>query len=129
MLRSFIDGFLAVKDELIDAVSGVLDEVNEFLPFSDARRGPLANLTASGRAIIETLAAGIRQVGGQPVNQALQGRTGGCVNAVGADVAIVDRARAAALGDTCTAIAVGADVALAIVAQLGRFIRDAWRVP
>ena len=34
MLRSFIDGFLAVKDELIDAVSGVLDEVNEFLPFS-----------------------------------------------------------------------------------------------
>ena len=72
MLRSFIDGFLAVKDELIDAVSGVLDEVNEFLPFSDARRGPLASLTASGKAIVDTLVAGIRQAGAQPVHRALQ---------------------------------------------------------
>ena len=67
MLRSFIDGFLAVKDELIDAVSGVLDEVNEFLPFSDARRGPLANLTASGKAIMETLSSGLRSAGNLPL--------------------------------------------------------------
>ena len=71
-LRSFVDGFLSVKDFLIDAVSGVLDEARDWLPFSDAKKGPLSDLTASGQAIIDTLAAGIRQAGSQPVNQALQ---------------------------------------------------------
>ena len=71
MLRSFIDGFLAVKDELIGAVSGVLDEVNEFLPFSDAKRGPFSHLTESGRAIMETLASGLRSAGNLPLADAL----------------------------------------------------------
>ena len=71
MLRSFIDGFLSVKDELIGAVSGVLDEVNEFLPFSDAKRGPFSRLTESGRAIMETLASGLRSAGNLPLADAL----------------------------------------------------------
>ena len=72
MLQSFIDGFLAVKDKLTDAVGDALSSARDFLPFSDAKKGPLSDLTASGQAIVDTLAAGIRQAGSQPVNQALQ---------------------------------------------------------
>ena len=50
----------------------MLAEARDWLPFSDAKKGPLADLTASGKAIVDTLAAGIRQAGSQPVNQALQ---------------------------------------------------------
>ena len=39
-------------------------EVGERLPHSDARRGPFADLTASGRAAPETLAAGVKQGSG-----------------------------------------------------------------
>ena len=39
-------------------------EVDDRLPHSDARRGPLARLTASGRALPETLAAGVVQGAG-----------------------------------------------------------------
>ena len=72
-LQSFIDGFLSVKDDLIGAVTGALDEARDLLPFSDAKRGPLADLTASGRAIVDTLSAGIRQAGdiGLPLANAL----------------------------------------------------------
>ena len=39
-------------------------EVDERLPHSDARRGPLAHLTTSGRSIPETLAVGVAQGAG-----------------------------------------------------------------
>ena len=72
-LQSFIDGFLSVKDDLIGAVTGALSDARDLLPFSDAKKGPLADLTASGRAIVDTLSAGIRQAGdiGLPLANAL----------------------------------------------------------
>ena len=80
MLRSFIDGFLAVKDELIDAVSGVLDEVNEFLPFSDARRGPFRNLTASGKCDHRNASGGYPAGGVAARTPGVAGRIGGRAN-------------------------------------------------
>ena len=38
-----------------------LKQAREFLPSSDAKRGPLSDLTASGRAIPETMARGMEQ--------------------------------------------------------------------
>ena len=69
MLRSFIDGFLSIKDELLGAVSGVLDDVRDFLPFSDAKKGPLSDLTASGAAFLNTFREGFA-----PAEQQLQDR-------------------------------------------------------
>ena len=50
MLQSFIDGFLSMHGPIGRRhVSGVLsDEVRDWLPFSDAKKGPLSDLTASG---------------------------------------------------------------------------------
>ena len=65
MLQSFIDGFMSKVGELQGAVTGALSDARDLLPFSDAKEGPLADLTASGQSIVDTLAAGIRQVLGR----------------------------------------------------------------
>ena len=72
MLQSFIDGFMSKVGELQGAVTGALSDARDLLPFSDAKEGPLADLTASGQAIVDTLAAGIRQAGGDVLDRALQ---------------------------------------------------------
>lgn len=43
----------------VNAVSDVLASVREYLPFSDAKKGPLSSLTASGAAIPGTMAKGV----------------------------------------------------------------------
>ena len=45
----------------VKAYEGALDEFDQYNAASDARKGPLSRLTASGRAIMETLAQGMRQ--------------------------------------------------------------------
>ena len=72
MLQSFIDGFMSKVGELQGAITGALSDLRDLLPFSDAKEGPLADLTASGQAIVDTLAAGIRQAGGDVLDRALQ---------------------------------------------------------
>ena len=67
MLQSFLDGFLSIKDQLMDAISGVLSEARDFLPFSDAKKGPLSDLTASGAAFLNTFREGFA-----PAEQQLQ---------------------------------------------------------
>ena len=58
--QSFIDGILSIGDGVKNAVGGALEKARDLLPFSDAREGPLSDLTYSGRQMIETLANGIR---------------------------------------------------------------------
>lgn len=59
LLRGFTDGIKSMasapKDAVMDAVSGL----RRLLPSSDAKEGPLSDLTASGKALGETLAIGI----------------------------------------------------------------------
>ena len=50
--------------QLGSAVETALDEVTPLMPSSDAERGPLSRLTAAGRAIPTTLAAGIAEEAG-----------------------------------------------------------------
>ena len=60
------DGVPAGSQALGAATSETLQTgVDDYLPHSDARRGPLSNLTASGRAIPITLAEGVLQEAGQ----------------------------------------------------------------
>lgn len=44
-----------------EAVKGALDKVRQLLPFSDAKEGPLSELTLSGRKVFETLNVGMEQ--------------------------------------------------------------------
>ena len=59
ILQTLLDGILGMKDALVDGVKSVLSSVMDFLPFSDAKRGPLSRLTDAGRAFVGTLMDGI----------------------------------------------------------------------
>jgi hypothetical protein len=41
------------------AISGALGKVREYLPFSDAKVGPLSQLTLSGQKVVDTLREGM----------------------------------------------------------------------
>ena len=69
-LMTFVDGILSIGDTVKDAVTGVLKKARDLLPFSDAKEGPLSGLTASGRAIVDTLAKGVR--GAAPLGSSLR---------------------------------------------------------
>jgi hypothetical protein len=53
-------------------LKSALSKLRELLPFSDAKQGPLSNLTASGAALLRTLAEGISQAKTLPAQQVTQ---------------------------------------------------------
>ena len=55
------DAVSGAGEILSNAVSGALQLVRDLLPSSDARTGPLSDLTRSGRSIMETLSDGVRR--------------------------------------------------------------------
>ncbi|WP_027188381.1 phage tail tape measure protein [Desulfovibrio cuneatus] len=59
ILGTLVDGIKSAKDGLVNSVSDAFSSVREYLPFSDAKRGPFSDLTASGAAILGTLGQGI----------------------------------------------------------------------
>ena len=64
-------GLVAAAPYLWDKLKGILGKVRDLLPFSDAREGPLSELTAAGEALVATLNAGI-QHGGPSLRQSLR---------------------------------------------------------
>lgn len=66
VLSAVAEGAKAAISAPYRAVKSALGAVRKLLPFSDAQEGPLSNLSASGQAIIQTLAGGIERVGKLP---------------------------------------------------------------
>lgn len=64
LIEAFLDGMMSMAKKLWDGVSGVFGKVRDFLPFSDAKRGPLSDLSDSGEALIRTLQRGINAADG-----------------------------------------------------------------
>jgi TP901 family phage tail tape measure protein len=62
ILRTMASGIRSAIGAPVEAVRGALSRVREFLPFSDAKVGPLSELTASGAAIMKTLGEGMGKV-------------------------------------------------------------------
>ena len=60
LMEMLAKGITNAVGKVTGAVTGVLDKVRSFLPSSDAKEGPLSNLTAMGAAIPETLAQGMQ---------------------------------------------------------------------
>jgi hypothetical protein len=76
ILLSLADGIRAAISAPYDAVKGALARLRNLLPFSDAREGPLSNLVASGRSLLEAFSSGIARAEAVPakaVEKALQG--------------------------------------------------------
>lgn len=59
LLNALIDGIKSKVGDAVDAVKGVVGSVRDYLPFSDAKVGPLSNLTESGGKLVETIATGM----------------------------------------------------------------------
>ncbi len=72
LITTFVSGIKAMAMAPIETVQGVLAKVREYLPFSDAKVGPLSTLTASGAAFLTTFTEGIKAVAMHPV-EAVQG--------------------------------------------------------
>lgn len=59
IVKTLAAGMLKAAAAPVAAVKGVLTKVREFLPFSDAKTGPLSQLTASGKALVVTIGKGM----------------------------------------------------------------------
>lgn len=59
ILTTIGNGILQAGPMLVEKMKGVFNEMREYLPFSDAKKGPLSELTASGAAIMSTLGQGV----------------------------------------------------------------------
>ena len=67
IINAFKDGITATWDSLKSGVIEVVDWIRSYLPDSDAKRGALSDLLASGRALMPTFAKGIQQTASSPI--------------------------------------------------------------
>lgn len=61
LMVAFGSAIKAAANVPIEAVKGIVGRIRNLLPSSDAKEGPLSDLTASGKAFSETMALGIAQ--------------------------------------------------------------------
>lgn len=59
IIETLVNGIKSVAMAPVNAIKNVMEKVREFLPFSDAKKGPLSELTYSGGAIMTTLSKGV----------------------------------------------------------------------
>jgi TP901 family phage tail tape measure protein len=59
LIGTFVDGITSMAKAPFEAVSSILGRVRNLLPFSDAKEGPLSQLTLSGQKVMDTLGEGI----------------------------------------------------------------------
>ncbi|WP_179223530.1 phage tail tape measure protein [Paenibacillus tyrfis] len=65
IITTLVEGIKAVGEAPVEAMKGIFEKVRQYLPFSDAKVGPLSDLTYSGSKIPGTIAEGVRQGAGQ----------------------------------------------------------------
>lgn len=58
LMKTFADGIISGISWAVSAVERAVGEIMEYLPSSDAKVGPLSNLTASGKALMTTFEEG-----------------------------------------------------------------------
>lgn len=85
LLSTLASGIWAAVKAPIKAVKGALAKVRSYLPFSDAKVGPLSQLTASGQAIMRTLSEGMARVNESDMMRPFTRTTGGMVSDMQSD--------------------------------------------
>jgi len=64
IIMTLVDGIKSVASAPVEAVKNIFSKVRELLPFSDAKTGPLSELTYSGSKIPGTIAEGVAKGAG-----------------------------------------------------------------
>lgn len=60
LILTLVAGIKSMAAAPVEAIKGIFAKVRNLLPFSDAKEGPLSQLTLSGARIMSTLGAGIQ---------------------------------------------------------------------
>lgn len=81
MLDTLVAGMKSVASAPVEAIKDVLGKVREYLPFSDAKVGPLSQLTLSGQKVVDTLREGMLQA--KPLTDASDMQFGTALNGIG----------------------------------------------
>jgi hypothetical protein len=64
LVSTLVDGIKSKAASAVDAIKGIFQKIRNMLPFSDAKEGPLSQLTLSGQRIMSTLGEGITGAAG-----------------------------------------------------------------
>jgi hypothetical protein len=91
MMTTLADGIRSAVSAPVDLVKSRLGKIRNLLPFSDAKEGPLSALTASGRAMMETVGTGIMQ-GAPSLAGAVRGAVAGAATAMAITAPGIDAA-------------------------------------
>jgi TP901 family phage tail tape measure protein len=59
IIDTLVDGVISAASSLWESITGIFAKIRDLLPFSDAKEGPLSELTASGASIMTTLGEGV----------------------------------------------------------------------
>ena len=92
LVGGIVDGIKSAPGAIGDAISSKLSKAREYLPFSDAKRGPLSDLTASGRAIPTTIGEGVSAAGPGTLAKPLAAALGAALATVPATTATAAQA-------------------------------------
>lgn len=84
MVAAFERGIMDRLQGLLDAARRLAQQIRDLLPGSDAKTGPLSDLTASGRALPDTLAAAISR-GAPAAISAVESMAGGLTDVLSMD--------------------------------------------
>ncbi len=68
IVDTLVEGILSVASKPVEAVKNIFGKVRDLLPFSDAKTGPLSDLTLSGQRIFETINSGMELSADLPAN-------------------------------------------------------------
>lgn len=77
IIDTLIAGIKSKAMDLVNNVKGMFSQVRDYLPFSDAKVGPLSQLTENGRKIVETIGQGVDQANPQAITGPLASKMGG----------------------------------------------------
>ena len=70
IMDTFTSGIQSAINKPVETVKNGLQKIRNMLPFSDAKTGPLSQLTLSGTKVMSTFAGGIQKGGNMPAQAA-----------------------------------------------------------
>lgn len=70
IVSTLVEGIRSVAGKPIEAVRAIFTKLRKLLPFSDAKEGPLSDLTLSGQRVFTTMVSGMEKVEHLPAEQA-----------------------------------------------------------
>ncbi|MCW2248308.1 TP901 family phage tail tape measure protein [Azospirillum fermentarium] len=108
IIDTIVQGVKAKASALVDAVKETLASVREYLPFSDAKRGPLSTLTYSGKALVGTIGEGVQMAGAPALSGPLAAAFGGALATLSSGAANASATMPAVAGVVATDVLAGA---------------------